>query len=346
MPFRRVNVLIVLFWLAMTSWLVISKILPVIKRGDPPVFSAVAPTGEEDPTPQPVCWTVAWDGRPIGWAAQRSAAYHSAAQEEELEEEEEEEEEGTKIHSRVEFERLRLNEMKFSALKSMFSPLVEANEPFSMRILNFRRVDEDGRLQLFKSSVHLLDNDDPQFVVFGKVTEEQLNLVFQQGETKFPVKLFLPRDSVVGNEMSPQGYVTGLWEGRTWTSPVYSPLRLPGSPAEVLVALVERQETIHWNGRSNQCWRVTFRRDSGAGSRAAEASQGTMWVLHAPDSPRDGMVLRQRVDVLGSKLQFERLSREQAQPLADVLQADWKAKAPSDVTEALLQPNHPQTTTP
>jgi len=303
------NALILIFWLAMMSWLAATKIVPAWYRGKPPTYDPLAQ--EEATRSLPTCWHVLWNDRWIGWAANKV---------------EPEADGGAKIRSRIEFVDLQVSELGSSWLKNLFAPMLEGSSRLAMRITGARRVDDSGQLEKFVSSLYLADQEEPLFKIYGKVTEQKLALIFRARELDHPTTLYLPRGSAVGDEMSPQGYLPGLWEGRSWTSPVYSPLRLPGNPTEVLVATVERIETIVWEGRSVETWVVVYRRDPGAGSASQGTPQGKMWVRRDEDPRLDGMVLRQEANVFGAKVRFERISREAAQSLATALDEDWTSQ--------------------
>ena len=50
------------------SWLVVAKILPPMRVGEPPSYLAIVQESEQD---EPVCWTIRLRERTIGWAANR-----------------------------------------------------------------------------------------------------------------------------------------------------------------------------------------------------------------------------------------------------------------------------------
>src|SRR6185295_11226833 len=65
---RLYNTVVVLFWVATMSWLLVSKVLPPLRVGDPPAYPSVA---SNDPNPDPVCWIIRSNDAVIGWAASR-----------------------------------------------------------------------------------------------------------------------------------------------------------------------------------------------------------------------------------------------------------------------------------
>ncbi len=66
MEHRWFKVVVVLFWMGTMTWLVVEKVLPPLYRGEPPSIQSVY--GGMEPDSPPVCWTVSWDNKPIGWA--------------------------------------------------------------------------------------------------------------------------------------------------------------------------------------------------------------------------------------------------------------------------------------
>ena len=94
---------------------------------------------------------------------------------------------------------------------------------------------------------------------------------------------------MLGDAWSPQTLLPGLHTGQTWNVPIYSPLRPPKAPLEILQATVEGSEPILWDGQTEEVWLVVYRNDAGAGLRNNESPRGQLWVR------RDGTVLKQEV---------------------------------------------------
>src|SRR5688500_11468819 len=63
---RFFNVLILLFWFVTMSWLMVNKVLPPLRIGEPPNYRTII--SERDPK-VPVCWRISLNDRPLGWAA-------------------------------------------------------------------------------------------------------------------------------------------------------------------------------------------------------------------------------------------------------------------------------------
>src|SRR5436309_2171720 len=140
-----------------------------------------------------------------------------------------------------------------------------------------------------------------EIVMQGVVEGSQLKLRVDAGDMSYNTERYMPRDALVGDELSPQARLPGLHAGQSWTVPVYNPLRPPDSPMEILQAKVEGHESLNWDGANVDTLLVVYRADSGSAYGASRAARGKMWV------DGTGTVLRQEIDLLGSKLAFMRI---------------------------------------
>ena len=102
--------------------------------------------------------------------------------------------------------------------------------------------------------------------------------------------------------MSPQATLPGLYEGRRWTVPVYSPLRAANAPIEILHAEVGPEQTIYHDGHLVRVLVVTYRDDP----TGNHESRCTLWV------DRSDRVLKQEAMLLGCRMTFVRRSDEAA----------------------------------
>jgi hypothetical protein len=116
----------------------------------------------------------------------------------------------------------------------------------------------------------------------------------------------LPGDALVSDELSPQARLTGLHLGQEWTVPVFSPLRDPRSPVEILQARVDSRDLLMWEGEAISVFQVVYRPDSGAALSSTGGTRAKLWVRD------DGTVLKQEVSVLNSKIVFLRNTAEQS----------------------------------
>lgn len=291
MEHRWLKGVIVLFWMSTMTWLVVEKVLPPLERGDPPTFHSAY--GNLNPEAPPIGWTVAWNDRPIGWAASRVLHPNTGLFE---------------IHSRVHFSHLPLEEMVPVWMRTVLRTSVNSLGSLEMDAFNLLEIDPLNRLVGFRSTIHL--KKVPQAIVIeGTVDGTRLKLRIAAGDVAYtPSDHYLPQDALVGNELSPQAQLVGLHVGQTWTVPVYNPLQ-PEGPMEVLEATVKGHETLMWDGQGVDTLVVIYQSDSGSALGAARTPRGKLWVRH------DGTVLRQETWLFGSRLSFVRLSPDESTAL-------------------------------
>lgn len=292
MEHRWTKGIVVLFWMATMTWLVVEKVLPPLERGSPPTFHSAY--GELDPRAAPIGWTVEWNDRPIGWAASRVLRPSSGLFE---------------VHSRVHFVRWPLEEMVPVWMRAVLRDAVSSFGGLEMDAYNRLEIDPLNRLVGFCSTIHL--KKVPQAIVIeGTVEGTRLKLRIDAGGVSYtPSDHFLPQDALLADELSPQSMLVGLHVGQTWTVPVYNPLQ-PDSPMEVLEATVRGRETMEWNGSMVDVLVVIYAGDSGSALGAARTPHGKLWVRP------DGAILRQETWLFGSRLAFVRKTPEESARLA------------------------------
>ncbi len=288
MEHRWTSIVITLFWLATMSWLMIEKVLPPLRRGDPPSFRSIY--GNLDASAEPIRWSVIWNGNPIGWA--KSCAAHPTAG-------------MTEVHSHVHFSRIPVEEMTPVWMRSfVHSAVAPLGTHIHLDAESRMEIDPLNRLTGFRSEIRVADIPEA-IVVQGVVEGSQLKLQVDAGDgLSYRAERFMPRDALIGDELSPQTRMPGLHVGQTWTIPVYNPLNPAGpsdTPMDVLQATVEGRERIQWNGKDVDTLLVVYRSDSGATFGAARLPRGKVWVDGA------GAVIKQEIVVLESKLAFLRL---------------------------------------
>jgi hypothetical protein len=176
-------------------------------------------------------------------------------------------------------------------------------------------IDERGELRSFSSIVNLPGARDP-LVLTGSIDKGQVSMFVAAGDLRYETTRPLPTAAMVGDELSPLATLPGLYEGRRWSVPVYSPLRPGQSPLEILHAEVGAEETIAWNNETVLARVVTYR-DDPASTRPPRCR---LWVGDT------GRVLRQESLLLGARLAFVRLPDEAAAQLADAENADAFAR--------------------
>ncbi len=293
MEHRWTNLIVTLFWLTTMTWLTVEKILPPLKRGDPPSFRSVY--GNLEVTSTPIRWSVSWNNAPIGTAS--SETVHPTAG-------------MTEIHSHVHFWRIPVEEMAPVWMRGLLRSSMTG--ALQMDAYSRMEIDPLNRLTGFRSSIHIGDVPG-EIVMQGTIDGSQLKLRVDAGEITYNTERFMPRDALIGDELSPQARMPGLHVGQNWTVPVYNPLRPPDSPMEILQATVEGHELLSWNRTGVDTLVVVYRTDSGAAFGAARLPRGKLWV------DGSGAVLRQEVEILGAKLAFIRLPEGEPQQVEPII---------------------------
>jgi len=287
--------IVVVFWCLTSGWLLVEKILPSLSPGSPPGYQAMY-TSEAGLIP--VAWTVQWDDRPLGWAiaeSQRTALG------------------GLLVDSRMHFDRLPLDEIVPAWTSLLVRKVLPKEGGLTFDARGRLTIDATGELRSFMSIVNIPGSTE-QVLLNGTVDSGTVRIHVQAGEMRYETTRNLPDEMMIGDELSPQATMTGLYEGRRWTIPVYSPLRAGSSPIEILHAEVGPEETIYWEGRLVRVHPVVYREDP-SGHREPRSR---LWV------DRTGRVLRQEATLLGSKLAFVRRSDEAAARLAATLQEEGR----------------------
>lgn len=281
---RWFNPLVILFWLSSMTWLVTQKVLPPLIVGEPPSYRSILRQSKQGRAPESSHWQLLWNGREVGWAKTRVELHEN---------------ELTEIVNTVHFDDLPLEDMTPLRMGA-FVKSMRGGERMPLDAESRVSIDPLGQLEQFNSSVSF-DGIPEAITVRGFVENRELRLVVRSGELSYPTKCYLPADALVGDVLSPQNQLPHLRVGQTWTVPVYSPFRLPNLPMEVLEARVVRREPIQWGEQEIMAYVVEYRGDQGAGLKRSKQAVGTVWV------GGDGLVLRQEVLLLNSRLAFLRL---------------------------------------
>lgn len=309
---RVFNTVVIGMWLATTSWLLVAKVLPPLMVGEPPNYRTIISADQHKQKP-PICWSIRWNDRPLGWAA--SDIVHPP--------------DGmTEFHNRVFLNDLPLIEMLPPLVSALVKPVFTPNENVNLDARNRMAIDPLGRLTSFDTHVHLASIRDA-IRIEGNVEGSKLKLMFRLGDISEPSERYLPSDALVTDEFSPQGYLPGLRVGQTWTMPSYSPFRPSSDPMEILQATVERIEDIHWNGNTVEAFLVEYRADPGAGLMTVGETRGRLWVRS------DGLVMRQEISVMNTKLLFTRLNEDKCERIAEVLGNNLLAEVTTDAQREL-----------
>ena len=278
--------LVVIFWCVSSGWLLVEKILPSLSPGSPPGYQALYVSENRL---VPVAWSVLWNEQPLGWALSQS---------------ERTEEGGMEVKSLLHFDRLPINDV-LPAWTKMF--LRHSFDPAMSYALDARgrlSIDKRGNLKAFSSIVDLPATADRVFLD-GRIEDGEVTVDVRAHGMNYSVSRHLPRHITIGDELSPQATLPGLYRNRQWTVPVYSPLRPGQSPIQILHATVAGEESLFWNDTLVRCDVVHYSDDP---ARHREP-RCRLWV------DRSGRVLKQESLMLGAKLVFVRRSDAEAEDL-------------------------------
>ncbi len=317
MSIRFYQITVVCFWLATMSWLLVSKLMPALHRGDPPNHHAA--TAAQLLDNMPVIWDMRWNFHSVGWAANHVAETPNG----ELE-----------LLSRLQFTDWPKTDVAASAwLLEQLADWGRRSEDFNLELANRSLLDSDYSLKELSSSIFLgkrtASGMDPWMQIAGKVEGDELQLSFQLGNRLLGKRAVpLRSHSLISSEISPHGYMPRLRIRQRWSTYQISPFRPPTSPQGTIVATVERYDPMIWNNQLVETLLVVYRRDEGSGSRSADEYLGRLWVR-----PDNGMVLKQEIVLLGSRFTLLRRVDDQAQSLALELQKNWDAVARSQSLE-------------
>lgn len=282
--------LVVAFWCVTTGWLLVSKILPTFQGGVSPHRAALVVAGQR---PVPVGWTVLWNGAPIGWAITESHRDLDG---------------GITIDSRMRCDRLPLGEMLPGWAGALVQRSLPRGGPATLDARGRVFIDAAGRLRSFTSTVALPGSGD-KVVLEGTARDGgEVAIAFRAGDLRYETTRHVPEGAMLGDELSPQAMLPGLFEGRRWTVPVYSPLRPGAAPLQILHATAEGEETIFWGNRLVAARVVTYREDPSS----PREPRSRLWV------DRSGLVLRHESTLLGARLEFVRRTDAEAERLAAV----------------------------
>jgi hypothetical protein len=278
--------LVIGFWLVTSGWLLTAKILPTLLPGSPPGYQAFYVPGR---TIQPVAWSVHWNEVPVGWALMEAARNADG---------------GLDVTNRLQLHRLPIGDV-LPAWAESFLTGVLPQQDMGLESAGTLTIDERGSLSRF-SSVVSIPGMGEQVVLDGTVSDGAIRVAVRAGGFAYETTRQLPKNAMIGDELSPQATMPGLAEGRRWTVPIYSPLRPVQSPLEILHAAVGPEETLFWEDGLVRVHVVEYREDPSS----PREPRCRIWV------DRGGRVLKQESAILRSRLAFVRRSDEAAARLA------------------------------
>ena len=141
----------------------------------------------------------------------------------------------------------------------------------------------------------------------GRIEESYLKLKVRSSDFSHTTSIFLPNSEAMSEALFPDARLPYMHKGRNWQEKVYSPFSSPADPVELVQVEVVDKETIQHDGDTRTVMRVEYKSITASGIPANARIQGVSWV-----DPRTGDVLRRDVFIGGSKLRFERLSKDAA----------------------------------
>jgi hypothetical protein len=161
-------------------------------------------------------------------------------------------------------------------------------------------------------------NDLPLLVkVYGRVDGSELNLKFHSGGVSHEANFPFPNAKQIDGELIPEPKLLQIYVGRKWQVEMFSLFRTPNDSLTLLQAQVVAEETIRQGKQLTRTKRIEYRDLSAAGVDAEHTLRASVWVAD------DGIVLRQDVYLVNTKLRFERRTDAKAIRLAnDLLELD------------------------
>jgi hypothetical protein len=290
------NSAVVLMWMCTTTWLVVAKVIPPLRRGQPPSYrSMYAEDFPEGKTEETVGWDLTLNDKPLGWALSRVRKLNTRSSAGQM----------TEVKSLIHFDHIPLAELSPPWMRVLLRANVDSVDNLQMDVLSTLAIDPLGHLEGFRSSLSAPGMRDTIRIV-GKVHATVLKIDVHSGDFNYPFETYLPSDALVSDELSPQSRMLGLHLGQEWTVPVFSALRPPNNPVDVLQAKVESHDLLMWEGAAVPVFEVVYRPDSGSALWSTGQPRAKLWVRD------DGTVLKQEVSFIGSPLVFSRMSDERS----------------------------------
>ena len=222
------------------------------------------------------------------------------------------------VESLLHFDRLPMNEVLPAWMKVMLPGTFDPQTLFSLDARGQLSIDPGGSLRSFRSAIDLPATAD-KVVLSGTIDDGNVTVMVSTRDVHYSTSRHLPNNIMLGDELSPQATLPGLFPNRRWTVPVYSPLRAGQSPIEILHAHVVGEETMFWDDALVRVAVVHYRDDPAS----HHEPRCRLWV------DRRGTVLKQESVMLGSKLVFMRRSDEAAERLLTTIDVEPASSEPS-----------------
>ena len=302
MPTRAYWLPALILWVASVGWLFTTKVFPVFSTGSPPDYQSMLPKTMVK-EPEPVRWSIRWNGKEIGSAENRITR----------------EFDGTgRLASEVRFEQLPVGELMrdvLGILGTLAKGITGDIGPIDLEVFTNLHFDNYGQLSRFETKINVGSLNE-LLRIDGLVQDDTLDLAARlksDGENATEVyrkkELKLPPDAMVADTFSPRPQLANLKLGQTWTFQSYQPF-MPHSPLTLIEARVVGEELIEWNGMMTRAKKVVFQKDSGSGISSTRRPVSETWVTD------DGTVVRQDLWMANVKVQFVRLPQDAVDELA------------------------------
>lgn len=273
---------VLMLWVSTMSWLVATRIVPPFFKGDPPLaifVSAAAPT----------VWRISLNNRVCGVAATQVLPAGAGASEH---------------NSRLKLNGLPVAQIAPPWMRGMFEKLGSVSADVQSAMV----VDALGNLTSFSTRIRI--DEAPSLVAInGSVRGESLRVRVRAGEWEKSLTYPWHRDGSLSGDLMPPDRLTGLHVGRRWRSTVYNPLGSYNALVGVIEAEVVAQEQLAFQGKLTPMFRIEYRDTVAAGVSESDRLRSEVWVSE------QGVVLRQEIVFLNTRLGFERMPAEEAEKL-------------------------------
>ena len=271
-------------WVATMAWMVNERVLPTFLYGDPPQSGIAFQT-------QPVAWDIEIDGKHSGEAVLQTLDIGYGIRE---------------THCLIELESLP----KPKSLPSYFLPVTSALETLAPTIRTRMTFNAVGQMLHFKSWFWL-DMTQQPMTITGKVQDNKLKLHIQTGIFGNQIEYDWPAQGFRVDELTPESRMLMLYVGRKWRREIFSPLSPIQQPMEILEAEVTEQVRVDHHGSVVEAKIVEYRSVGQAGVSEEDRLRSKMWVA------KDGRVLKQQSELLGSELTLCRLEAGKSSQIAN-----------------------------
>ncbi|MEO0531328.1 MAG: hypothetical protein AAF266_12255 [Planctomycetota bacterium] len=281
---RLYTAAVIVGWLAAMTWLVTDRILPPFFGGDAP---ATRPSNQTEP----VAWRIEMSGKPSGFAVMQAVPADGGTKE---------------VHSFLQIDRIEAPK----AAPVWLAPLIKSFRNLSFTMRTRTTYDTIDRLYAFETKMTVGQLESP-VLIRGRVVSETLQLTVRVGDLiRRRFEHPWPSDGRLGSDLTPTGKLLPLYEGRRWTSEVFSPFASPGTPLELVEARVTQRLRFTDEEASTDAWEVEFRSLEKTGSTDKGRVRASLYVAE------DGRVLKQEAYFLGSSITFLRRSDVRSAQLA------------------------------